>query len=221
MKRLLIFGVVLLMVAVALPVSGASNPGIAYSNIKWTTVCGAGVNGRGFFSANEDWAVPPGYTVTQRFWQNSVIEGSFDSSASWVSPGIFFNTTVSDWVPGDGDYGWTYDMYDPSGAFVSSSTVYGNCATGELYASANNAFGMLPPDPSERVMGTVLADTAVYAEANPAMALEEVLTAGQTWFVVGETTGTDGNLWYEVFVGGAHTGYVPASSMALEGPVPG
>jgi len=220
MKRLLILGAIFLTVAAVVPVSAAGDPGVYASNLKWTTPCGEGVNGRGYYSVDGGWNAPPGYTITQRQWQNSVIEGSFDDTYSYVSPGEYPSGTIYDWVPGDGDYGWTVTISDPAGNFVSRGTVYGNCVTGELYLKGNNIFGMLPPDSSERVMGTVLADTAVYAEANPAMALDAVLTAGQTWFVVGQTTGTDGNMWYEVFVGGAHNGWVPASSMALEGPVP-
>ncbi|MBN1203267.1 MAG: hypothetical protein JXJ20_15575, partial [Anaerolineae bacterium] len=71
------------------------------------------------------------------------------------------------------------------------------------------------------VQAKVLFDVNVHSEPNPDAAIPgAVLLAGQDWFVVGSVVGTDGNLWYEVFVGGAHNGFVPAAAMSLPAPLP-
>lgn len=173
-----------------------------------------------FFDYN--FYVPAGYTVREAIEITSPEIGVVTDSAEYVMSNTI---SGSDWwyvpVPANGSGKYFMSVVAPNGVVLSSTSAEASCVTGQIFLPYGDVYGINEPAASARVMGTVLADTPVYAEANPTTALAPVLKAGQTWFIVGEVTGTDGAQWYKVFVGGKNTGYVPASTMTPQGPVPG
>ncbi|NDJ75161.1 MAG: hypothetical protein GYB65_02790 [Chloroflexi bacterium] len=124
-------------------------------------------------------------------------------------------------VPMIGYIEYTIEVYNPDGSLASRSTIFAECPSGVVtITTIDNIPGILPPDPSQRVQADVLVTTPVYALPDPGTALDDTLLAGQQWFVVAEVTGTDGELWYEVFVGGTNNAYVPTYTLSLPGPIP-
>jgi len=84
--------------------------------------------------------------------------------------------------------------------------------------SSSGAGGVSYYPPDKRVLGTVKTTTSIYSY--PDLTIGKVvgqLTAGQTWYIVGTA---HKQTWYQVFVGGPNYAWVPASTMAPQGPVP-
>jgi hypothetical protein len=73
------------------------------------------------------------------------------------------------------------------------------------------------PDPSIRREGTVVDNTFVYGLPEPSSATDAVLTVGQMWFAVDQEEGSDGQIWYKVYISGGY-GWVPSSAMVLNAP---
>ncbi|HEX3051781.1 MAG TPA: hypothetical protein VHP83_14075 [Aggregatilineaceae bacterium] len=169
-----------------------------------------------------DYNIPAGYILHQEVSYTSALYGNFYDSMDTVSSGMSgIGSSGSAPVPPDGKTLYKAVVYAPNGLELSSTSAEADCVTGSVFNPYGDVYGINEPPASQRVLGTVLVDTPVYSEASPTAALKPVLKAGQTWFIVGQVTGTDGDLWYKVFVGGANYGYVPASAIAPQGPVPG
>ncbi|HEX3054006.1 MAG TPA: hypothetical protein VHP83_25350 [Aggregatilineaceae bacterium] len=226
MKRLIArLVIVVLLVATVFAVAPQASaqdgtPSVLWANIGWFTSCGSGIDGEVII----DFAVTvfPGYSVTYSYGYTSPTYGSGSFTYTFVElTGVNFVRSDGFAVPFDGRTTAQYDVYAPNGVLLSSTMFFGDCATGKVWTSYGDVYGINEPAASARVMGNVLVDTPVYSEPSLTAALKPVLKAGQTWFIVGQTTGTDGALWYKVFVGGKNMGYVPASTMAPQGPVPG
>lgn len=168
--------------------------------------------------------VPSGYTVKEHivdiwgaYWTSISGQSYHEYNYTWSGP---FNRTqaINYWIDIDGGSLYhSLEMYAPGGLLVSSTEVSMGCPGG-VSSHGGDIYGPMPPDPDSRVMGTMLVDSPVYSDPNPNAALSDtLLKAGQTWFAVKQVTGTDGNKWYEIFVGGWNNGYVPASAMSLAG----
>jgi hypothetical protein len=171
-----------------------------------------------------DTNVPAGYRWRDHFVRISQDSlGNMDIVTEWVqATDRYRENEVRNFytVPADGSITDTFEVYTPGGVLVSSVTVYASCPDGTIRVTNFSLDGINQPAAEDRVMAHVQFDTPVYAQANPATPLADTLKAGQTWFVVNDTTGTDGALWYEVFVGGPQNAYIPANTVTLDGPVP-
>ncbi len=217
MKRFVVAAVIAVLALGLVPSVAADEalPRFKLFDVTWLQECDTGL---GVAEAQGDVYVPAGWGLSITF------------AGSWLTPitqQIVVPTSLSLSgpilgmpVPGDGWTQLAWALMAPTGETVAEGIVYGNCVTGELWIKSGDIYGPKLPDPDKRVMGHVQYDTPVYGMADPATALDAVLTAGQTWFVVAEVTGVDGAQWYEVFVGGFTNGYVPAAAMVLEGPLP-
>jgi len=195
-------------------------PYILYANIEWLLECGP--DSVGWYIVDFGVSVAPGYTIKETGTQVSA--GDFESGTwvdEWVATGYEFLKYEVSWVPYDGSWSVQYDVLASNGQLMSSTKFVADCVTGLAWTSYSDIYGINEPAANARVMGNVLVDTPVYAEANPTTALKPELKAGQTWFIVGQTTGTDGAVWYKVFVGGLNAAYVPAYTMTPQGPIPG
>ncbi|HEX3049759.1 MAG TPA: hypothetical protein VHP83_03815, partial [Aggregatilineaceae bacterium] len=189
--------------------------------IYWVEECST-ATGYGAFAFDITIAVNPGYEVKVYIEQEIAGVGSYSTSLSMIATDYMYRAEETGMpLPLNAAMSLQYDVYAPTGVLVSSTMFSASCITGEVWTSYGDVYGINEPAANARVLGTVLADTPVYSEASPTAALKPVLKAGQTWFIVGQTTGTDGALWYKVFVGSANYGYVPASTMTPQGPVPG
>jgi len=227
MKRLLIrVAVIVWVIAVVFSVAPQTfaqdgTPAVAWANISWVADCSSS-SGYGTAAIDYFFSISPGYTFSYYVEWFSV-SGGGDS----ISGAKLYDTTETyalrhKWAAAyDGYITAQYAIHAPNGELVSSTMFEANCITGRVWTSYSDVYGINEPAADKRVMGNVLGDTPVYAEANPTTALKPVLKAGQTWFIVGLVTGTDGDLWYKVFVGSANTAYVPASPMTPQGAVPG
>ncbi|HEX3051784.1 MAG TPA: hypothetical protein VHP83_14090 [Aggregatilineaceae bacterium] len=196
-------------------------PSAAWANIVWFENCPAS-SGYGVAGIDYAYAAEPGYRFSYYIEWFSSTWGGGSSSGDYVYDTYETFSVYHKWaVAYDGYIMAHYDMYAPNGVLMSSTMFRADCTTGEVWTSYGDVYGINQPAADKRVMGTVLIDTPVYSEPSPTAALKPVLKAGQTWFIVGQTTGTDGELWYKVFVGSANTAYVPAATMAPQGAVPG
>ncbi|MBN1201903.1 MAG: hypothetical protein JXJ20_08625 [Anaerolineae bacterium] len=160
-----------------------------------------------------------GATEINSFWQDGQ---DYAWGWEWTTPdGFYFTGLAEAWVSLDGSIYESRDLYAPGGGYVATVELYAECPSGIIEIYHNSIYGVHMPDPAERVQAKVLFDVNVHSEPNPDAAIPgAVLLAGQDWFVVDSVVGTDGNLWYEVFVGGAHNGFVPAAVMSLPAPLP-
>lgn len=199
--------------------SAINGPSILWYDAYWSTPCSGSGWGAVTFSYEE--MMPAGYTVRNMIAQVSPTYGDWLMESEHTFPAFWFQAGDATYgVPFDGSFERHLDLYAPDGSLLSTASFYANCVTGELRVMTSEIYAIHEPDPAHRVQATVLVDTAVYSLPDPSTALGDTLLAGQDWFVVGETTGTDGQLWYEVFVGGAHNAYVPASTLYLPYPLP-
>ncbi len=64
-------------------------------------------------------------------------------------------------------------------------------------------------------LGTITTDTSLYESASSSSSVVMSLTAGQSVAVNNEVTGTDGAIWYQLYVNGTETGYVPSSVVTV------
>lgn len=220
MKRLFLLIVVLVAALSLVPSASAlDGPGVEISDAEWYVPCNSGF---ALVAYHITWYMNiDGVVIRETQSGSSALYGSYSESHETVVEGPGWNGT-SYWpltVPPDGYAQYTVEIWSPTDVLLTSASVYASCPDGELRVNGSALYGNVPL-PSERVMGHVQYDTPLYTEADPATVREEVLTAGQTWFVLGSETGTDGKEWYEVFVGGWNTVYVPAAAMTLDGPIP-
>jgi hypothetical protein len=167
--------------------------------------------------------IPVGYISREHFIRISSVMGYSNEihQKVWTST-LYQEGEINPFfaIPPDGSVTDTFEVYTPNGTLLSSYTVYASCPDGTVHISGATIYGINQPAAEDRVMAHVQFDTPVYGQANPATPLTDTLKAGQTWFVVDDTTGTDGALWYEVFVGGLQNAYIPATTVTLDGPVP-
>ncbi|HEX3051782.1 MAG TPA: hypothetical protein VHP83_14080 [Aggregatilineaceae bacterium] len=224
MKRIRVLVLVLSAVFLwgSLPsVSAVDEPHATFSGGEWLTPAPCTADGAAMVDL--DMYIPAGFTWHSRYWTESPTQGPQYYEYSWSQAfdyvGLYTGYIMP--VPQDGRGLWNVEILDLNGAQVSSTSVEVNCVTGAIFPTYGDVYGVHEPAADKRVMGNVLVDTPVYSEPSPTAALKPVLKAGQTWFIVGQVTGTDGELWYKVFVGSANTAYVPASTMAPQGAVPG
>jgi hypothetical protein len=218
-KRSAFVAVVLIAMLVLVPSALAvDGPGLEFSELEWVVPC---ESAGGLFLYHVAWTYPAGYRIEYNLTSESASLGSYSEHNTWTEDSGFGGEYYDvEFVPPDGYTRITLVVWAPSGLVVTSSELYGECPSGLLRSPNFQIYGIQQPPSSARVNGYVLVDTPLYTEADPATVRTEVLTAGQTWFVVGAKTGTDGQQWYEVFVGGWNTVYVPASVMSLDGPLP-
>jgi hypothetical protein len=224
MKRYFARGIVLtlivLIVMTLAPVASAreATPGVT-SDVSWVTSCGPD---GAVIEAAHTINLPSGYTLIHTWtWSD---EWNTDSG-QFVDKNKGPDTWRGSWtdtlnVPANGFFGQRWEAYAPDGTRVSDIGYEAHCPEGTVWY---RGIGLGPaiPMPTERAEGLVLTNTPVYGMADPATAVEgAVLEAGQHWFAVASATGTDGNLWYKVYIAGGY-GWVPASTMELLGPLPG
>ncbi len=219
MKRLVLLVSVLALVLVLVPsVLAVDGPGLEFSELDWVLPC---QDYGGYFFYRVVWNYPADYRIEYNLVSESPTQGPYSEHEEWTeNTGYGGDYYDFEYVPPDGYTRITLEVWAPSGILVTSSEMYGECPSGVLRSPNAQIYGIQQPPSNARVNGYVLADTPVYTEADPATARSETLKAGQTWFVLGGTTGTDGKQWYEVFVGGRNTVFVPASVMTLDGPLP-
>ncbi|HEX3051783.1 MAG TPA: hypothetical protein VHP83_14085 [Aggregatilineaceae bacterium] len=228
MKRLAVrLATVVLLVATVFGVAPQASaqdgkPTLVFMNLTWLVPCDAGT-GFGKYGYDYVYAMAPGYRLTETWFSWSASGGvQYNGGYEYIADSFFdYSSSSALFAPADGYTVNQIDIYAPNGEHLTTSTLKGDCTTGQLWGPYADVYGINQPAASARVMGTVLVDTPVYSEPSPTAALKPVLKAGQTWFIVGQVTGTDGELWYKVFVGSANTAYVPAVTMAPQGAVPG
>lgn len=210
-----------LVLGVAPTASAAGDAILTLSNNGWYYACGsidAGGYGLGLAVFDLTFLIPQGYKVVDAWaWGNDAFWGSGSGSNTFIDAGEEGTTTWGWWI---GPGGWvqeTIEIYAPDGNFISGATFTANCADGGTFTANGSVYGPHEPDPAHRWMGTVLANTPVYSTPDPAAALKDALKAGQTWFAVGQQTGTDGQTWYQIYVGGWNNAWVPASVFSVPG----
>jgi hypothetical protein len=222
MKRLFVLGLAALFVLALVPAASAQSSGYeVFANAGWLVPCAEGWGG--VVTVTADIYAPTGseeeglYADYSPNWIPAYWE------VTWVANG-FFKVDSQTWgffVPDEGFVYEAHDLYAEGGGYIASVEIYAECPSGLIEVYNNSIYGVHMPDPAERVQAKVLFDVNVHSEPNPDLAIPgAVLLAGQDWFVVDSVVGTDGNLWYEVFVGGAHNGFVPAAAMSLPAPLP-
>lgn len=64
-------------------------------------------------------------------------------------------------------------------------------------------------------LGTITTDTSLYESASSSSSVVMSLTSGQSVTVNNEVTGTDGAIWYQLYVNGTETGYVSSSVVTV------
>jgi len=178
--------------------------------------------------------VPPGYTWTEHvidawgdYW-NGVVGQTVVNEYYWESENKDSFTwhgsgTLGAWVDIDGgSFSYVMELYEPGGSLVSKTEVHFDCpGGGSSYSDAIYDSPMVP-DPAIRQLGTVIADSPVYSEPSMDSPVAGTLTTvGQTWFAVDKTEGDDGQMWYEIFVGGWNNAWIPASAFMVEGDLGG
>ena len=220
MKRFtILIAVVLVTLALVPSTSARTDWRLVFTRAYWQAPCGPY---GGLATVEGEIYTPKGYTLIAH---QTVTDptGTWTMGITAPSPQMSLSGVIGmAVVPAEGSTSITYELRSPDNPdlLISVGLFYASCPSGYLWASGLTIYGPHEPDPARRVMGTVQYDTPVYAEPDPAQALTDVLKAGQTWFVVAETTGADGKQWYQVYVGGWNNPWVPASAMALDGPVP-
>ncbi|MBN1203266.1 MAG: hypothetical protein JXJ20_15570 [Anaerolineae bacterium] len=222
MKHLFVFMLISVMTLSLVPQTSAQDSGyIVYASGGWDIPCGEGRLGGGVAAISVDVYAPTGSMEEDTFGvTNYPFIGDFEWTWAW--PGFHLrDLTWYAYVPDNGSTYETRDLYAEGGSYIASIEFYAECPSGIIEIFNNSIYGVHMPDPAERVQAKVLFDVNVHSEPNPDAAIPgAVLLAGQDWFVVSSVVGTDGNLWYEVFVGGAHNGFVPAAAMSLPAPLP-
>jgi hypothetical protein len=171
-------------------------------------------------SYNLEYSLQVGSRYTSNYEVHSARFGDQSLGGEWLitSPRSGPQIVSGGSMVSDGWIRLSLKVYNPDGTLSTTSSAYFECPAGIATVQYYDGTpGILPPDPAHRVMGTVLHDTPVYSEPGPDYSLKDTLKAGQTWFVVSATTGTDGKQWYEVFVGGVNNAWVPASAIQLQG----
>ncbi|MBN1202854.1 MAG: hypothetical protein JXJ20_13480 [Anaerolineae bacterium] len=224
MKRLFVLALVTVTALALIPTASAQDSGyVVFTTGTWVGECGKTFLGFGIVEFTANIYAPTGsWEEGYHEMINDPLIG--DVRNDWTWPG-FHKVDQETWrmgVPENGSIAHVRELYAEGGGYVASVEIYASCVTGEIIVYNNSIYGVHMPDPAERVQAKVLFDVNVHSEPNPDLAIPgAVLLAGQDWFVVSSVVGTDGNLWYEVFVGGAHNGFVPAAAMSLPAPLPG
>jgi hypothetical protein len=220
-KRLVVLiAGVLIVLALAPSASARTDWRFVFTRAYWATPCDA--HG-GLVLAEGEYILPDGFELTVHETLTDPVTGTQTFDITIPTPAMSFSGVVgAAFVPAGGTASATFELRPPDNPnlLISVGMLYASCVTGEVRGSGLTIYGPHEPDPAERVMGTVQYDTPVYAEPDPTQALADTLKAGQTWFVVAETTGTDGQHWYQMYAGGWNDPWVPASAMVLDGPVP-
>jgi hypothetical protein len=210
---------IVLIVMAVVPMASARNalPGVT-SDVSWVTPCGPG---GAVIEADHTIFLPPGYTLIHTYtWSD---EWNTDSG-QFKDKNQGMDTWRGSWtdtlnVPANGYFSQRWEAYAPDGTRVSDIGYNAYCPEGTVLYWGGS--GPAVPMPTERAEGIVLSTTPVYGMADPGTAVEGAfLEVGQHWFAVSSATGTDGNLWYKVYIAGGY-GWVPASAMQLLGPLPG
>jgi hypothetical protein len=216
MRRIVAVALIaLVLVTVTAPASALSGYGVEFSAAAWDIPCGSG---GGYLTFYTEFNVPKGYLVKNWYHLDGSDGITYESSGEWSYGSTSFGTWGAP-IAANGYFHLIYNVFNPDGSFISHTEVYGSCPSGEAWTT--NDPGIQQPAADQRASGYVLADTPLYTQADPSTARSETLKTGQTWFIVGSAIGTDGNLWYEVFVGGVNTAYVPAAVIRItEGTVP-
>lgn len=219
MKRLVLIAIVLVMaLALVIPANAAGTPRFSFTNASWAVGC---IYDYGLVVVDVDIYVPGSfyYTVRQtnttglNYTETIYLQNNYFSWTQTAVPVLA--------VPVGHSAETIYDVYSEDGQLLATGGAYGSCVTGELRSWGSEASDVNPPDPWNRVLGTVMADTPVYSQPDAGGVVDgAVLTAGQTWFVVDAMNGADGGVWYKVFVGGLYYGWVPSNVMILDGPLP-
>ena len=221
MKRLVVlFAAVLIVLALTSSASAQTEWRLVFSRAYWLAPCDA--HG-GLVMVEGEYILPDGFELTLRETLTDPVSGTQTFNITIPTPAMTYSGTFfGAFVPPGGSVLGVFELRSPDNPtlLISVATMYASCVTGEVWAGGITIYGPHEPDPADRVMGTVQYDTPVYAEPDPTQALSATLTAGQTWFVVAEDIGTDGQPWYQVYVGGWNKPWVPASAMLLDGPVP-
>jgi hypothetical protein len=222
MKRLFVLVLVAVFALTLVPAASAQDSGyVVYTSGGWDVPCGDDVFLGGVALIAIDVYAPTGSWeegmtgwVNDPWWGNATVE--------WTWPGFHIQDfTWYVYVPDQGSIHETRTLYAEGGGYIASVEVYAECPSGVIQVWNSSIYGVHMPDPAARVQAKVLFDVNVHSEPNPDLPIPgAVLLAGQDWFVVDSVVGTDGNLWYEVFVGGAHNGFVPAAAMSLPAPLP-
>ncbi|MCD8068766.1 MAG: SH3 domain-containing protein, partial [Lachnospiraceae bacterium] len=73
----------------------------------------------------------------------------------------------------------------------------------------------MPVEAYVQKLGTVTSDTSLYESASSSAAVVMSLTSGQSVIVNNEVTGTDGAIWYQLYVNNTETGYVLSSVVSV------
>lgn len=171
----------------------------------------------GYAVFNQVMRVPAGYKVNFHSTEVSESYGTYEQSVQTTAPAAMYHSgDYMMYVPWDGYAEQKWDLYAPNDEWLSSSTIYANCVTGEIRAENTGVYGVFEPPAAARVPLRLVANTPLYSEPNPEAILPDmILRAGQEWFVVGQVVGTDRYWWLEVYTGGANNAYVPASAFGF------
>ncbi|NDJ77729.1 MAG: hypothetical protein GYB65_15865 [Chloroflexi bacterium] len=234
MKRWLVTGLIITLVVLALSQAALAAENDNYhGHWKRTLFADCSSPDNTFQVYYEAHVLPGSWRAVSSLYSNWFLypQGATEwASMEFLPNGDFSSGEMSFTVPysRDGSTQWmVYDVSIMDGDYtqLSYSIIRAECPSGEITIInegvpevAGPPAGALPPPPESRTQLTLVADTAFYAEPNPATILEDFqLEAGQTWFVVAVVEGTDGNMWFEVFTGGPNNAYVPAAAFGMMG----
>ncbi|NDJ75160.1 MAG: hypothetical protein GYB65_02785 [Chloroflexi bacterium] len=218
MKRGLVL-IIVLVLALALVPTTSADPNNYFSFQDVSVNCASET-----IDFTIDYRVEAGASARLTFTLDSASQGTFTDVVedqvveTVVDTLTFFGVPV---VP-DGTVTATVEVFNPDLSLASVSTLTATCPEGTtnvLYGDGTP--GGLPPDPAARATATCAVTVPLYYAPDlnaeiPGLQLE----AGQTWFVVGTTLDTDGNLWYEVYVGGPNNAYAPGYALYVSEQVP-
>lgn len=114
-------------------------------------------------------------------------------------------------VPSGGWARFTIDVFDPGGDRVSTTTVYGSCATGALWVRTwDDTPGCdLLPIPEAAVVGSFTNNAGVFWAPGQAVTPTTVIDAGSTAWVLGR----DASGQYYKIIWACDYLWVPVSSM--------
>ncbi len=73
----------------------------------------------------------------------------------------------------------------------------------------------VPVEAYVQKLGTITSDTSLYESASSSASVVMSLTSGQSVLVNNEVTGTDGAIWYQLYVDNTETGYVLSSVVSV------